>query len=387
MDCFKLGGTLALGWFLLSPAHAAPVKPATLVNSTPQEVRVLLGTFPRFRLAGVDLSFDRTRTFAGDGFFGVRCGVNSLGQGYVEYGTGKQITEKLEITSASGFLRLDGKLYRNRFTVYPRSGGCAVVNTLDLEKYLAGLINREMAPSWPIEALKAQSVASRSYAVYQMRQNYARAYDVESTTQDQVYDGAGSETPKSNEAVEATRGKVLTFSNVPIKAYFHANCGGITEVPEFVWGGEIAGFRPVVCPYHHTKKTRKHWTVNLSKPQIEAALRKVAGLLPKGFLRLAHLEAGAPNRSGRLSDLMLSDSAGNTALISANTFRNAIGNTRVKSTAFHVTENARTVELDGKGFGHGVGMCQVGARAMAEEGKRFQEILSYYYPLAKIRAL
>src|SRR5262249_35064818 len=152
--------------------------------------------------------------------------------------------------------------------------------------------------------------------------------------------GADSETAKSTEAVEATRGMVLTFSDVPIKAYFHANCGGITEVPEFVWGGGIAGFRPVVCPYHRDKRTQKRWSLNLSKPQIEAALRKVAGILPKGFLRLAHLEAGAPNSSGRLSDVMISDNAGNTALVSANTFRNALGNTKVKSTAFHITESA-----------------------------------------------
>jgi stage II sporulation protein D len=104
-------------------------------------------------------------------------------------------------------------------------------------------------------------------------------------------------------------------------------------------------------------------------------------------VKLAHLEAGAPNSSGRLSDVMLSDTSGNSALVSANIFRNAVGNTQVKSTAFHIIESAHGVELDGEGYGHGVGMCQVGARAMAEEGKRYQDILAFYYPLAKIRPL
>jgi stage II sporulation protein D len=392
MDCFKLSGlTLALGWFSLFPgvAFAIPVTPRTQIQfSTSQQlIRILLGTFPRFRLSGTDLLVGGTQTLSGESFLSLHCGQNKNGQGFVDYGGSRITAEKLEVASASGFFKLNSKLYRDRLTILPRASGCAVVNTLGIEKYLAGLINREMSPSWPIEALKAQSVASRSYAIYQMHQSKVREYDLESTTQDQVYDGAESETPRSNEAVESTRGMVLTFSDNPIKAYFHANCGGITEVPEFVWGGEIAGFRPVVCPYHKTKRDQKRWSLSLTKPQIEHALRKIAGLLPRGFVRLAHLEAGAPNSSGRLSDVMLSDISGNSALVSANVFRNAMGNTRVKSTAFHIVEDAHGVELDGEGYGHGVGMCQVGARAMAEEGKRYQDILAYYYPLAKIRPL
>lgn len=392
MDCFKLGGlTLALGWFSLfsGKALALPVPPSGLLNSAnaEREVRILLGTYPRFRLSGADLAIDGKQTFAGESFVGVHCGKNKSGRGFVEFGSGRQTTEKLEIATSAGFLRVNGKLYRNRLTIYPRQGGCAVVNTLGIEKYIAGLINREMSPSWPVEALKAQAVASRSYAIYQIQQSAGREFDLESTTQDQVYDGAESETPRSNSAVDETRGMVLTFSESIVKAYFHANCGGITEVPEFVWGGDIGGFRPVVCPYHKSKRDQKRWSLRISKPQLEHALRKVAGLLPKGFVRLAHLEAGAPNSSGRLSDVMLSDISGNSALISANAFRNAVGNTRIKSTAFQVAEDAHGVQLAGDGYGHGVGMCQIGARAMAEEGKRFKEILSYYYPLAKIRPL
>lgn len=349
-------------------------------------MRVLLGTFPRFRLAGLDLKIDG-QLFAGNGFFSLRCGLDQQGQGFVEYGPAKKSTTKLEVIAAAGFLKLNGKLYRDQLTIYPRAGGCAVVNTLGIEKYLAGLINREMSPSWPVEALKAQAVASRSYAFFQMQQHVQREFDLESTTQDQVYDGAEAETPRSNTAVEETRGMVLKFARDPIKAYFHANCGGTTEIPDFVWGGGVAGFRPVACPYHREKKNQKIWSLRLSKPQIEQALRKVGGLLPRGFVKLAHLEAGAPNSSGRLSDLMLSDAAGNSALISANTFRNAVGNTRMKSTAFRVEENSQAVEFSGEGFGHGVGMCQIGARAMADEGKSFHEILTYYYPLAKIRPL
>lgn len=390
-DCFKTRGlALALGCISLFPgrALALPATPSTLALISPEkEVRVMLGTFPRLRLSGTDISIDGAQRFPGEAYFSLRCGMNARGESFVEYGSGKRNAAKIEIASASGFFELNGKLYRNRLTVFARAGGCAVVNSLGLEKYLAGLINREMMPSWPIEALKAQAVASRSYALYQMQQNQGREFDLESSTQDQVYDGAQSETPRSSSAVEETRGLVLSFAKVPLKAYFHANCGGVTEVPEFVWGGNNPAFRTVLCPYHKEKRNQKKWSLTLSKPQIEHALRKVAGILPKGFLRLARLEAGAPNGSGRLSDVMVSDSAGNSALVSANTFRNAVGNTRVKSTAFQLSEVGRGVEIDGEGYGHGVGMCQIGARAMAEEGKHYQEILAYYYPLAKIAPL
>jgi stage II sporulation protein D len=143
----------------------------------------------------------------------------------------------------------------------------------------------------------------------------------------------------------------------------------------------------VICPYHQRPRDRQAWSISLTKIQIESALKRIAGLVPKHFLRLASLEAGAPDPSHRLSDLSLSDSTGNNILISANAFRNALGNTRVKSTSFTIHKDRKGYTLEGEGNGHGVGLCQIGARAMAEAGKTFQQILQFYYPLAKIRAL
>jgi stage II sporulation protein D len=158
-------------------------------------------------------------------------------------------------------------------------------------------------------------------------------------------------------------------------------------VPAFVWGGETKAFRPVACPYHQRNRDRQRWSVHLSRFQIEAALKKISGLLPQNFLRLATLEAGAPDASQRLSDVMVSDNQGESSIISANTFRNAIGNTKVKSTSFEIQSDRDGYRITGEGFGHGVGMCQIGARVMAEEGKRYQQIIQFYYPLAKIRGL
>jgi stage II sporulation protein D len=350
-------------------------------------VRVLLGAEPRFSISGYDLSLNGKLLFPGASSFSVRCGAEpGENAGYVEFAAGKR-AKKLDLESAGGFLHLDGKPYRARLTILPKGGACLAVNTLDLEKYVAGVISVEMPQSWPLEALKAQAVASRSYALFQVKTNSGRDFDLDSSTRDQVYEGITGETPRSVQAAEATRGLALAYGKSALKAYFHANCGGITEVPELVWGGEAHAFRPVICPYHRRQRDRNHWSIRLSRLQIESALKKITGLLPRSFVRLASLEAGAPDSSHRLSDVAISDGEGNNLLVSANAFRNAIGNTRLKSTNFQIRKDAQGYSLEGKGNGHGVGLCQVGARAMAEERKSFRQILRFYYPLAIIRAV
>lgn len=368
---------------LATPASLDPVAPtaSARAEAARREIRVLLGRYRRVALTGTDLILNGS-PLNGSAAFNVRCQ-----NGRVEYGSGSGEASSLEVNAPGGFLQVNGKLYRHRITIFSQGSECAVVNTVDLEKYLAGLINKEMSPSWPLEAMKAQAVASRSYALFQSQANRNSDYDLESTTQDQVYDGAGSETAKSNRAAEETRGIVIAYANTPVKAYYHANCGGMTELPVAVWGSESPAFRPVVCPYHHQKRDKLRWTLTVTPEQIQAALKKVGNILPTNFRRLAMLEAGAPNPNQRLNDVMVSDTSGNSLVVSANAFRNALGNTKVRSTAFKVHEEHGSYRLDGQGFGHGVGMCQVGARAMAEEGKTFRQILRYYYPLTKLSRL
>ena len=368
-----------------SKAFCLPAPPtrSSFRPSQKDLIRVRLGQFPRVNISGIDLSLNGTQTMAGSANFSAKCETQN-GEAEVAVGFGQKILGSLSLESATGFLHINGKLYRGKIALLPKDNECVVVNTLSMDRYLAGLINKEMAPNWPMEAMKAQAVASRSYALAQAQLNQNKDFDLESSTLDQVYDGAASETPKSTQAVEATKGVVLTYGNAPMKAYFHANCGGMTEQPSAVWGQDSPAFCPVVCPFHKKERDKISWTVQLSNFQVESALRKIAGLLPTGFVRLARLEAGALNPNHKLSDLMVSDQKGNSLVISATAFRNAIGNQRVKSTSFEVKqENGRYV-IQGQGYGHAVGMCQVGARAMAEQGKTFLQILKYYYPLAKI---
>jgi stage II sporulation protein D len=365
-------------------AYAIPRRPS-LVKESPQ-IRVLLGLHARAVVQGYDLNTNGD-TIPGSSVFNLRCGREPSGAGYVEYGAGRRAVGRLDVTSPTGFLRFNDRNYRSRLSVIPQGTACAVVNTVDLERYVAGVIAKEMAPGWPLEALKAQAVASRSYAYFQIQANKNKEYDLENSTQDQVYDGVAAESVKTLLATEATRGQALVYGNEALKAYFHANCGGITEVPELVWGGEAHAFRAVVCPYHKRARDRVSWSALITRTQIESALRRIGGLLPTNFLKVASLTEGAPDGSHRLSDVAVSDSAGNSVLISSNTFRNAIGNTRLKSTSFRIHRDPAGYRIEGEGNGHGVGLCQVGARAMAEEGKTYRQILQFYYPLAKIQPL
>ncbi len=349
-------------------------------------IRVLLGSFSKGSISGLDLIINAREQVDGESIFSFRCQPNGRGEARIYSLREKDLT-RLDVFSPGGFLRFEGKTYRNQISVITKGKQCLVVNTLDFEKYLAGLINKEMSPSWPLDALKAQAVASRTYALFQMEANRQQVFDLESTTADQVYAGASSETPKSNQATLETQGQILAFAGTPIKAYFHANCGGKTEAPEFVWGQKNPAFRSVYCPYHREKKDKIRWEMKLSKTQIFHALQKIGGILPKGFVQVAQVEAGAPNGNQRLSDVMISDSKGNSLVIPANAFRNAIGNTKFRSTSFQLARQGTEYHFSGEGFGHGVGMCQVGARAMAAEGKSYREILSHYYPLAQISNL
>lgn len=377
---------LATGILATTNSHAVPNRPNALAKQS--NLRVLLGSHARATVSGYDLVLNGNIHLRGTSAFSLRCGAEpGSGAAYVEFGAGRRALGRLDIVSLGGFIQFNERPYRTKLTIIPQGTNCMVVNTLDLEKYLAGVIAREMSPSWPLEALKAQAVASRSYAFFQMQAKKTREFDVESTTQDQVYEGALSESLRSIQAVEATRNLALVYGTGALKAYFHANCGGITEVPEFVWGGEVKAFRQVTCPYHKRDRDRTRWSLQLSKLQIESALKRVNGLLPRSFRRLASLDAGAPDASQRLSDVSVSDSEGNSFLVSANSFRNAIGNTKLKSTSFQIHKDGSGYSLEGEGYGHGVGLCQVGARAMAEEGRSFMQILQFYYPLAKIRTL
>jgi stage II sporulation protein D (peptidoglycan lytic transglycosylase) len=283
--------------------------------------------------------------------------------------------------TAPAFMQVNGKGYRGTIEIVPFDKGLLIIDELPLEDYLVGLINCEISSQWPIEAIKAQAVVARSYALFQMEARKNAPYQLESSVLDQVYDGCDIEDSRAARGVKETAGEVLTFDDRIIQAFYHSNCGGHTEASENVWGYPLPYLQGVVCNYCLTSGAVK-WEQSISLRKLESQLKSSGYQIS----RLTDLVPGRRNRSGRLSDLVLVSAKG-LQTVPATAFRKAIGYSVIKSTNFEVKISGDNVIFTGVGYGHGVGLCQWGAKQRAEDGFDYREILSYYYPGTTLKKL
>lgn len=277
-----------------------------------------------------------------------------------------------------GPVSVEGRPYRGRVEVHHVDGGLAAVNVLRLEEYLQGVLSAEVPPHWPLEAMKAQAVAARTYALYQMGQNPGALFHVRATTASQVYAGLNGEDPRASLAIQETRGLILALQGQPIAALYHADSGGQTEDGSDVFGQEYGylvgvedGF-DLASPYYL-------WQASLSREAIQQALRE-AGVRVG---RILGVEALGRSRTGRVLRVRVRHAWGSTEL-EGKVFRQLMGNDLIRSTKFVVREEGGTLIFVGNGWGHGVGLSQWGAKGMAELAYSFLDILQYYYPTAQV---
>jgi stage II sporulation protein D len=278
------------------------------------------------------------------------------------------------VVSAPAAVLVNNRGYRGVIEVTPADKGMLVVNELPLEDYLVGLINCEISSQWPMEAIKAQAVIARTYALYQREVRRNAPYHLESTVLDQVYDGCDIEDNRAVRGVRETAGEVLTYKGAIIQAFYHSNCGGHTEAAENVWGVGLPYLQGVDCRYCLTAPSGR-WEQSLSLNRIETQLRS-AGYQVSG---LKEVRTGMRNRSGRLTDLTLVGARSRQRITAVN-FRKALGYGVIRSTNFEARTVGGEVVFTGIGFGHGVGLCQWGAKQRAADGFDYREILAYYYP-------
>jgi stage II sporulation protein D len=284
------------------------------------------------------------------------------------------------VPSEGNILTLNGQPYRGKIRIQKASkGGVDVINILTLEAYLYGVVPKEMSPQWFPEALKAQAIAARTYALYQMDKSRNRDFDVLSTTASQVYGGVAVEMEKSSRAVDETRGMVLHYNNQLVLSYFHANSGGMTEDAQRVWTAEIPYLKAVRDDYS-VKAPTYSWKLTLSLDDIRKALNK-KGIDMGPIEKIAAMDVSP---SGRVMRIMIFH-WGRETILSGNEFRLKMDPVMIKSTLFTMTHNGQEVHFMGKGYGHGVGMSQWGAYIMAREGRSCRDILRYYYQGIDIR--
>ena len=278
--------------------------------------------------------------------------------------------------SGAGELALDGRRYRGALELRHKGGGLTAVNIVPVDDYLRSVVPEEMPVDWPAEAIKAQSVAARSFALASCGRHAGEGYDLCTTTHCQLYTGTAAEKSASNAAIKATRGEVLTYGGKPIEALFHTDSGGMTENSEDVWGSHV----PYLRAAKDTPTKTMPWTKTISRADLERKLAAKGHDIGKiRSIALSPLAIGraAKDRtaSGRVKTMTVKGTKG-TATLSGTTWRSLLG---LKSTLFDAKLTKDAVTFTGYGSGHGLGISQWGAKRLAESGKSYADILHHYY--------
>ncbi len=285
----------------------------------------------------------------------------------------------------NGLVYIGDRWYRGSVRLVRTAQGFTVINQVDLEDYLASVVGKEMYPSWPLEALKAQAVAARSYALFRRQRQQNQLYDLGNTTTYQVYDGINSETDSTRTAVQETKGQILTHQGRVIEAVFHSASGGHTENSEHVWSAAVPYLRGV--PDFDQSAPVYQWTLNFTAAQLRQRIPGIGNIVAFEPLQTT------PN--GRIRNLRVRGDAGSRTLTGAQA-RQALG---LRSTLFNAQPQIGPVagqpsqiqpgsfQFQGRGYGHGLGMSQWGAYSLASQGKSYAEILRHYYQGSTLSSL
>lgn len=258
--------------------------------------------------------------------------------------------------------------YRGFFHFEVENNKLNIINTVELEDYIKGVVNNELDESHPMESLKAQAVTSRTFALANKNKYLKKGYNLTDDTSSQVYRGQSSESEKTNKAVTETNGYYVAINNKPISAIFGASSGGMTASAKEVWGGDYPYLTILNDPYSSDYK----WSLKFSESEFINKLKNKYPLEQISAIRITEKD-----NSGRAKEIEISgDKVYN---IKASELRNILGNTKMKSTLFDI-DMSNGIVFNGKGYGHGVGLSQYGAANMAKDGKNYEEILKFYFP-------
>jgi stage II sporulation protein D len=384
----------------------------------------------------------------------------------------------VRVSSSSG-VGWKETMYRGELRIIGAQKGFTVINEVDVENYIRGILKIEMNPDWPREALKAQAILARTYAVKNRGRFANRGFDLDSTENSQIYRGMNAEDPRTDAAVKDTTGQVLTWDGKAADIYYHSDSGGATADIAHVWGGYAPYLKPQLESMAYTSPYSS-WQASLTPAQVAAVMRKIG----KDVGSVSAVDVALKDEHGRAVHLRVKGDRG-TVEVKAHAFRMAAGSSVIRSTNFNISGGSVTGErassqapaqlptqptapapvkalslteiafqndpllemtkngifskeelfdmlmnsskrdsylkiglerlagavagkqpapapapnpvpvpqpaaasgsftFSGKGWGHGVGLSQWGAKAMADSGKKCQEILSHYFPGTKI---
>ena len=276
------------------------------------------------------------------------------------------------VLTAEGRIGIGPRTVGREVEVRRSPSGLSVVAVLPLEDYVAAVTGAEMPPSFPPEALKAQSVAARTYAVAKKLElaGSGRDSDLGATVLDQVYPSEGEPDPRVRGAAAATSGEVLVWEHEAIEAFFHSACGGRTERGADALGRDLPYLKAVACG-HCDAAPLARWTRTFTS----AELGKLVGLGgPATQARVVRRTA-----TGRVARAELAAGGHRVALTGAD-LRRRLGYGALPSLSFSIERAGQGFRFAGRGSGHGAGLCQWGAAGFARAGRSYREILAHFYP-------
>ncbi len=279
------------------------------------------------------------------------------------------------VVTGTGPIRLGARTLSRLVQVELGAGGLLVIEELPLDDYVAGVLSGELPRSFPPEAQRAQAVAARTYALVRKIEAEAagRGWHLGANVLSQVYAGAAPN-PVARAAADATRGEVLVFGNEPVEAFFHATCGGSTEAGLAALGRDLPYLPEVPCG-RCNEAPGARWKLT----RTGAELARAVGL--PAAVTAARVVERSP--SGRVARVELV-AGGKVVTLNAIDLRQRVGYGKLPSLAFEVSERRGVFTFEGRGQGHGAGLCQWGAAGMARQGKGYAEILAHYYPGTRV---
>lgn len=328
-------------------------------------------------------------------------------------GAGSTPSEALEIGSPDpdALVQVNGRPFRGVITALRDRIGVTVVDRVPMEAYLAGVVSAEMGRRnlAEQEALRAQAVVSRTYALRNLRRWQAQGFDLYATVADQVYGGAASETPEGRAAVDATRGRILTYGGVPIDAFFYSTCGGRTadgtevfraaDRPYLRSVADVADDGIAYCSISPRFRWHEEWTGEALRATLERTLPPVAAAAGAGTTaadvsEVRDVRVSYRTPSGRVGQLTVGLRRGDVQVDgpSVRQVLRPVSGELLRSSTFTLTVSGagrRVTRLaaDGAGAGHGVGFCQWGAVGRSRAGQDYERILAAYYPGATLERL
>lgn len=319
------------------------------------------------------------KSFKGRKKFKFNC--DDLGSNYKR----RESLHLASLSSKTGLVTYDNKKYIGNIHIITseNTDSCDVINEIGIDQYISSLLSKEMNSSWPIEALKAQAVAARTYALNRIKKTETIHYHLENSEKHQVNGDFFDVTMKTLRAAKQTAGYVLKNKKGElVPAFFHASCGGRTLKPNEVWTNNVHGYhRGVNCGHC---KTKKNWQKSISKGRFRnflSWLKKNDLVRFKSINKRIYILRDNPEKKYLRVKL-----GSRIHKIRKSYLRRYFGRVDFSSNNFYMADSgANEFTFVGKGRGHGVGMCQVGAKSLAQRGWSYRKILAHYFPDLEIK--